>query len=377
MKRGPMWTAVAAPAFVILTLGVTPRDIATAQEPQNKENEKPERPVVYVQQATAGSYLGLRIQDISAEDARRLGLSEVYGVLISEVLEDTPAAKAGLQQDDVLVNWNGIRLEGVAQLQRHMRETPAGRNVRLGVFRDGKARDVTITLGEREGMAEAFVIPEGVRAFRVPPEDRKRMRERMDELRIHMHELQDRLGPEGEPLREYAVTVRGRGRLGVRLQSLGDQLAEYFGVEQGALITSVLEDSPAQRAGLKAGDVIVGVADEDVEGPADLIRALRDREAGPVDVRIVRDRKARTISVELEERQAGSGCAGAECEEWHVHWEDLSAHMQEWAERFSEEWAEHAESIEEWAKELEKVEWTIPHVEVLPLAIGRSVVIGV
>ncbi len=376
MKRKLLWTA-AALAVAILTLSVTPRDIATAQEAANKENKTLQRQVVHVQQATAGSYLGVRIEDIDAEDAKRLRLSEVYGVLVSEVLEDTPAAEAGLQEDDVLVSWNGARLEGVAQLQRHMRETPAGRNVRLGVFRDGKSRDVTVTLGEREGMAEAFLGPEGVRAFRVAPEDRERMREQMDELRERTRELRVHVGPEGEALRGYAITVGGRGRLGVSIQSLGDQLADYFGVEDGALITSVREDSPAQRAGLKAGDVIVGIADEDVEGPGDVMRALRDREAGPVDVRIVRDRKPRTISVELEERQRASSCVGAECEEWEAHWEELSAHLEEWAKRFGEEWAEHAESIEEWAEELQPLQWTIPHVEVVPLPIGSEVVIGV
>lgn len=375
--RRLMWAAAAALAVAILTLGVTTLDTATAQEAPKKENNKQERQVVYARQATAGSYLGVRIEDIDDEDAERLGLADVHGVLVSEVLEETPAAEAGLQEDDVLVSWNGTRLEGVAQLQRHMRETPVGRNVRLGVFRDGRTRDFTVTLGEREGMAEAFVVPEGVHAFRVAPEDRERMREQMDELRERMRELRVHVGPQGEALREYAITVRGRGRLGVSIQSLSDQLAEYFGVENGALITSVLEDSPAQRAGLRAGDVIVGIAGKDVEGPADVMRALRDREAGPVDLSIVRDRKARTISVELEERRAGSGCAGAECEEWHVYWEDLSDQLGEWAERFGDEWAAHAESFEEWAKELQKVQWTLPHVEVVPLRIGRGVVIGV
>jgi serine protease Do len=230
-------------------------------------------------------------------------------------LEDTPAANAGLQQDDVLVSWNGARLEGVAQLQRHMRERPAGRSVRLGVFRDGKARDVNVTLGKREGMTGAFVGPDGVLGFRVDPTDQERLRERMDELRVRMRDLRDRVGPEGEAVRAYWMAISERGRLGVSIQNLGDQLAQYFGVEQGALITSVLEDSPAQRAGLKAGDVIVGIAGEGVEGPADVMRALRDREAGPVDLRIMRDRKARTISVELEERQSGASCVGEKCEE--------------------------------------------------------------
>ncbi len=376
MKRGLMWTVAAALAVALLTLGVRTLNVAKAQEVRQTKDQERERQALYFQQAVGGSYLGAHIHDIDAEAAKRLGLSEIHGVLLSEVLEDTPAAQAGLQQDDVLLSWNGARLEGVAQLQRHMRETPAGRSVRLAVFRDGKARDVTVTLGKREGMA-AFVGPDGVRALRVDPEDRVRMRERMDELRGRMRDVRDRIGPEGEAVRAYWMAVGERGRLGVSIQNLGDQLAEYFGVEQGALITSVLEDSPAQRADLKAGDVIVGVAGKDVADPADVMHALRDREAGPVDVRIVRDRKTRTISVELEERRSGASCVGEDCAEWEARWEEIGTHLEDWAEHFSDEWAEHAKSMEEWAKQLQHLEWTTPHIEVEPLQIRQRIVIGV
>jgi hypothetical protein len=237
---------------------------------------------------------------------------------------------------------------------------------------------VSITLGEREGMSGVFVGPgtERARALRFSPEDQERMREHMGDLRVRMRELRDREGAEDEAIRRYAVALGGRGRLGVSIQNLGDQLAEYFGVEGGALITSVLEDSPAERAGLEAGDVIVGIADEDVEGPGDVMSALAEQEAGPVSVRIVRERQPRTVTVELEERQSGVFCSGDDCEEWEAQWkefaegngqhwegmtahmEELGAHMEEWSEKFGEEWAE---SIEEWTEGLEHMEWITPH----------------
>jgi membrane-associated protease RseP (regulator of RpoE activity) len=372
MKRGLIGTVAVALGVAVLTLGITTLDVATAQETPEKEEQERERRVVrIIEQAIGGSYLGVRISDVDEEEATRLGLSEVHGVLVSEVREDTPAAEAGLQEDDVLVSWNGVRLESAAQLRRHVRETPVGRSVQLGVVRGGSVRDVPVTLGEREGISGVFVGPEmaRARAFSIGPEDRERLKEHMGELRVRMEELRERQGAEGEAIRKYAVAIGGRGRLGVRIQNLGDQLAEYFGVEGGALITSVLEDSPAERAGLKAGDVIVGIADEDVEDPGDVMSALAEQEAGPVTVRIVRDRQASTVTVELEERQSGVFCSGDDCEEWEArweefaggqaeHWEEMATHMQEWAEHFGEEWAE---SIEEWTEGLQHLEWITPH----------------
>ncbi|WP_419948295.1 PDZ domain-containing protein [Candidatus Palauibacter sp.] len=75
-----------------------------------------------------------------------------------------------------------------------------------------------------------------------------------------------------------SVVYLGRPRLGVNVRSLGDQLADYFGVEDGVLVTSVAEDTPASAAGLRAGDVIVGIGDEDIDSQGDLTRALADIE---------------------------------------------------------------------------------------------------
>jgi membrane-associated protease RseP (regulator of RpoE activity) len=104
------------------------------------------------------------------------------------------------------------------------------------------------------------------------------------------------------------VIVRGgRGRLGVRLQGLTDQLGDYFGIEggDGALVTSVTEDSPAAAAGIQAGDVIVAVGSKSVEGPGDVARAVRGAEAGPAEVTVIRDGQRRSFTVTLEEPAEG------------------------------------------------------------------------
>lgn len=300
--------------------------------------------IVRAQVAGSGAYLGVSLRDVSAEEVSRLGLRDEHGAFIESVSEGSPAAEAGLQEGDVIATWNGERVESVAVLSRFVRETPPGRSVSLGVFRSGSQQTIAVELGERSGAARAL-------AYAVGPE----MRVRMEELREHLRESRDgmRLSEEqlremrekmrhsGEEMREAREHVRaarermleciveveadeegeggarrvvivrgGRGRLGVRLQGLSDQLGDYFGIEggDGALVTSVTEDSPAATAGIQAGDVIVAVGSKSVEGPGDVARAVRGAEAGPTEVTVIRDGQRRSFTVTLEEPTEGD-CA--------------------------------------------------------------------
>ncbi len=273
--------------------------VASAQETE-RETEKERHEAVTLLPSPgmlafsgSGAFLGVQIRDVDASLADEAGLEREYGAYVEEVSEDGPAAQAGIEDGDVIVSWNGERLESVAQLRRLISETPPGRTVDLGLVRDGTRRDVSVTLGNRSVRddLEVFTVPRG--RARLWRGDGPALRERIREA------LPGRFRVE--------VLRAGRPRLGVGIQSLGEQLADYFGVEQGVLVTSVEEDSPAASAGLKAGDVIVAVEDEDVEDPEDLFEALSEREAGPVELRIVRDRAERTVTVELEERGSDAG----------------------------------------------------------------------
>jgi membrane-associated protease RseP (regulator of RpoE activity) len=96
------------------------------------------------------------------------------------------------------------------------------------------------------------------------------------------------------------VFAVGSRRIGVSTQSLTKQLAEYFGVQEGVLISSVSEDSPAAKAGLKAGDVITAIDGEKVSSSGDITRALSKKETGDVSLTVVRDRNTRTVTVTPE-----------------------------------------------------------------------------
>lgn len=256
------------------------------QERAERQQERAERArdramerarVLRVRALGAGGWLGVGIDDVDEESVQRLRLPAERGARVEEVVEESPAARAGLREDDVVVRWNDQPVESVAQLRRLVRETPPGRSVQLGVVRDGAEREVTVEVGERDLTAPAAL-------FEAP--------------------LPPAVG-EGTPRPGAWLRVFGgpRARLGVQLQPLGTQLAEYFGLQDrtGALVASVREGTPAARAGLRAGDVLLSVGDRTVEAPADVLRALAGREAGPMEMTILRDRQERTLTVELEE----------------------------------------------------------------------------
>lgn len=284
--------AALAVAFSVISIGT-----ASAQETESRVER---RPMAISVAGGTGAYLGIRIADVDAEFVEEAGLPGEYGVHITSVVEEGPAAEAGLQDGDVIVRWNGERLESVAQLQRHMAETPPGRTVSVGVMRDGSQREFSIELADRRssfGETRVFTVPrERVRMSRP---DTEALRESMSQMRERLAERFE--SAEGQ--RGNFSIFMGRPRLGVGIQNMTDQLAEHFGVEGGALVTSVTEDSPAASAGIEAGDVIVAIAGQSVDGPGELLEALSEQDAGPVEVTVVRDGSRRSFTVELEERE--------------------------------------------------------------------------
>lgn len=275
---------------------------APAQEEEGERGDRQERRARVIQggpgavliAGRAGGYLGIRMAEVGDEEVERLGLPEERGALVVAVVDGTPAADAGLQADDVIVSWNGERVESAAELSRRVRETPAGRTVRLGLIRGGAEHQVALELGEPAGR---------FRSLEVRPSP---------EVRMRAGELRERLRREGGPERARLFHM-GHPRLGVSVMSLTEQLGEHFGAEggEGALISGVRPETPAAKAGLRAGDVILSVAGEKVEGPGDITRILRDHEEGPVEVRILRDRRERTVTVDLEKPEAGAYRLGA------------------------------------------------------------------
>ena len=224
-----------------------------------------------------GSTVGLSIRDLSATDASQAKVTE-GGVLVDEVREGTPAARAGFRMGDVILEFDGERVRSARQLTRLVRETPPGRQVTAIVQRDGARQTLKVAPEERTS-ADVQRVPEIT--GRINSDVIARLRD---------FEF-DVAGPR--------ISVRPR-RLGAELAPIGDQLAAYFGVKQGVLVASVDADSPAARAGLKAGDVIVAANGRDVTVTSDLSSAVnRTDPEGSLELRVMRDRKELTLKATM------------------------------------------------------------------------------
>lgn len=232
--------------------------------------------------SSGGSWLGVSIADITGERVKELNLKEETGAEIKAVMPGSPAEQAGLEKEDVILEYQGNRVEGAAQLTRLVRETPPGRTVTLKVSRAGETRTVRVKVTEPEGGEHERII-------------RKRIE--ISDIEIPHIEIPDVDIPE-IPLLEG---IPSSFRLGVSVENLTGQLGEYFGVKdgEGVLVRSVKKGSPADSGGLRAGDVIVRVDGEKVADSSDLRSALRGRRGKTFPIGIMRDKRETSVTVSL------------------------------------------------------------------------------
>ena len=259
-----------------------------------------------------GSFLGVYAEDVNKENMGRYGLREARGVGITQVVKDSPAEKAGLKKDDVILRFEGDSVTSVRKLNRLVAEVAPDQNVRLGISRGGSEQEVSVTIGKRDQSLNAFNRLEGLRGM----EGLKGLEglPKLDGFK-GLEDLKDFKGPgaqvwkwEGQgPGNDGFVFALGNNRrMGVSTVQLTKQLGDYFGIAdgKGVLVTAVSDGSPAAKAGLKAGDVITTVDGEMIEGPGDLSRAINKNKDGDVTVVIIRDKKQRTIKVTPEKAQS-------------------------------------------------------------------------
>lgn len=245
----------------------------------------------------SGAYLGVYLDEVTAEQVRKLGLGEERGALVMRVVEGSPAEKSGLKENDVIVSFNGRHVESVRELQRLLGETPEGRTVSMEVIRSGGRQSLSATLAKRSSGFGAFG-PE------LKGELFEQSRKQLDEMRKKFEQQRgefDTFNFTGPRLFENYRD----SRLGVSVETLGGQLAEYFGVKEGKglLVSEVIENSAAAKAGLKAGDVIIAADNEKVERVKNLSDALRAKGEGVMTLTIVRNRSEQTITVQLEKAE--------------------------------------------------------------------------
>jgi serine protease Do len=226
------------------------------------------------------SYLGVDIADVSPERLGQLKLKEEHGAEVTMVDQDAPAGKAGLHEHDVIVSVNGTAVESAAQLRRMIKETPAGRVVNLGISRDGQPTTIKVQLADRKAMA----WPKGGDfKFEMP----------------QMPAMPDFDVPVS------VVIVHSSLRSGLMVENITPQLGDFFGVKdgKGVLVRSVEKGSRGEKAGFRAGDVVVKVNNQPVHDTSDFTHALRSSSSGTAAVTVMRERREQNLTLTLPDKK--------------------------------------------------------------------------
>ena len=228
------------------------------------------------------AYLGVDITDVTTERLSALKLKEEHGAEVTMVDSDAPAGKAGLRDHDVILSLNGTAVESAAQLRRMIKEIPPGRVVTIGVSRDGQPLEVKAQLADRR-KSMAWQPSAHDFKFEMP----------------NLPSIPDM------DLPVSVVIAHSSVRSGLMIENITPQLGEFFGVKngKGVLIRTVEKGSRGEKAGFRAGDVIVKVNAQSVRDTSDFTHALRESASSSATVTVVRDKKEQNLTLTLPDKK--------------------------------------------------------------------------
>jgi serine protease Do len=286
-----VWTTAAATLTLLigLAIGTAVAPVRGAQKETIGEPKETIWEPAVVQLLGGGGRLGVSVRETDAEEARRA--KQTGGVVIEDVREESPAAKAGFKAGDIVVEFDGERVRSTRQFTRLVQETPVERQVQAVVVRDGQRVTLSVQTEGSDSFAYFRDFGRGNALKVVPPRPPA-------PPAVPKPPALDMF-----PRLEQYFSYSSSGRLGITVDSLSTQLAEYFGTKDGVLVTSVSSDSAAAKAGLKAGDVITAIDGTAVDSVDDLSRRTQRLNSGAeFTLEIVRDKKPMTLKGKLEPR---------------------------------------------------------------------------
>jgi serine protease Do len=236
----------------------------------------------------AQGYLGIEMRDVTEDQVASLKLKEAKGAEITSLDHDGPACKAGMLTRDVILQMNGQLIDNDDQLRKMLKEMPVGRTVSFVVSRDGQTQTMTMQTADRrtleqEAWDKHYSVP-------APVHGNSFMGSSPSSIAT----------PKGhKDLLGTPDIILNPSFTGAKLEVMGPQLAQFFGAVDGAglLVRSVDENSPAEEAGLKAGDVVVKVNSVSVANGTDWTKTVHDNRGKPVPVVVIRDKHEQTLTL--------------------------------------------------------------------------------
>jgi serine protease Do len=229
---------------------------------------------------SAQGYLGVDLGEVDSDRANALHLKDAHAAEVVMVDHDAPAGKSGLKVHDVILQVDGQSFDNVDQLRHRLREMPSGRTVTLLINRDSTRLNVTVQLCDQASLRQAwskhFTVPEPATAG------------------------ESFLGgnvPSGPGFLDSMIPRALY--VGADVNPVRTQLADYFGVKSGTglLVESVDDQSPAARAGMKAGDVVVKVESKQMTSKNDWLKAIRNHRGHPVQVTVMRNKQEQILTM--------------------------------------------------------------------------------
>lgn len=271
--------------YVMTSIVLLPLLLTFAHAAQNWSVDPPAQPWAVFSSEDSGtsSYLGVDIADVTTERLSALKLKEEKGVEVTMVDQDAPAGKAGIKEHDVILTMNGTSIESGAQLRRMIHEMPPGRGVSFGLSRDGQPMTIKVQLADKHNEFSLHGPKPGDFHVQIPE--------------IHI--------PDIDIPSINMVVVTSSARSGLMVENITPQLGEFFGVKNGngVLVRSVEKGSRAEKAGLRAGDVIVKVNDQPVHDTSDFAHAVKSRSGNSVSVGVIREKKEQNLNLTLPDRK--------------------------------------------------------------------------
>jgi serine protease Do len=255
-------------------------------------------------QRVVPGYLGVETRDVNEDQVGELRLKDTRGAEITNLDHDGPACKAGMRMHDVILQMNGQTVEGEEQLRRMLREVPIGKTVSFVVSRDGQTQTMTMTTADRkmvglQAWEQHYSVPAPGASGSVRGNSFVDTKSAANAA-VAQKEHKDLLGTE--------TIVLSSSFTGAKLELMGPQLAEFFGAMGGAglLVRSVDGDSPAEEAGMKAGDVVVKINSISVANGTDWTKTVHDNRGKPVPVVVLRDKREQTLTLTPDGKKRSS-----------------------------------------------------------------------
>jgi predicted metalloprotease with PDZ domain len=240
----------------LLTLGTAPPTFAGCESPP-----------LQFEWSSRHAWLGVSLQDVTPKLAKKKNLKTDEGAYVSDVVRKSPADSAGIQEGDVIVEFNGRQIYDADDMVKAVRRADVGTKAKIMVMRDGQKKELYATLKKSPRRHSFFGF--------TPP-----------------------------AIRNHIMIFRGRGMMGLGLMELNPQLGKYFEVPEGkgVLVENVEEGSATEKAGFKAGDVILKVGEKNVESIHDVHKQLSKYDDGDkVNIEILRKGTRQTLTLQIED----------------------------------------------------------------------------